>query len=299
MRKDDSLWKGVLEDIFDDFLRFMHPNADEIFDFGQPIEFLDKELEQLFPPEEDEFSTKVVDKLAKVYTRDGSEEWVLIHCEVQGEYESDFPHRMYTYFCRIFDKYGKRISAYAILTEKIKKTRAGSYVTELLGTRLEFHYNIYKISQQSESELLQSNNPFAMVVLTVRSVLEKKRLSDDALMEIKLKLARQFLNMSLPKKKIRLIISFLKNYIRFKNPEKNITFEKKYEQITGRKKTMGLEEMLLNRARTDGEKRGIERRNREVTISMIQKNFADEVIADIAGVSLEYVKEVRNRHARK
>jgi len=46
--------------------------------------------------------------------------------------------------------------------------RAESYVSEFLGTKLEYHYNVYKVSQQSEAELLQSNNPFAMVVLTVR-----------------------------------------------------------------------------------------------------------------------------------
>ena len=37
MQKNDNLWKGILEDIFDDFLRFMHPNADEIFDFERGI----------------------------------------------------------------------------------------------------------------------------------------------------------------------------------------------------------------------------------------------------------------------
>ncbi|MDR1729699.1 MAG: hypothetical protein LBR52_03460, partial [Prevotellaceae bacterium] len=79
MQRNDYLWKGILEDIFDDFLRFMHPDADEIFDFGRGIQFLDKELEQLFPPVEDEFSVKIVDKLAKVYTREGIEEWILIH----------------------------------------------------------------------------------------------------------------------------------------------------------------------------------------------------------------------------
>ena len=36
---NDYLWKGVLEDVFDDFLRFMHPDADKIFDFerGQTV----------------------------------------------------------------------------------------------------------------------------------------------------------------------------------------------------------------------------------------------------------------------
>ncbi|MDM8173183.1 hypothetical protein QT327_02250 [Olivibacter sp. 47] len=90
-KKDDLLWKGILEEIFDDFLRFMHPEADEIYDLKKGIAFLDKELEQLFPPEEDEFSPKVVDKLARVNTREGKEEWVLIHVEVQGRYQKDFP----------------------------------------------------------------------------------------------------------------------------------------------------------------------------------------------------------------
>lgn len=76
-KKDDLLWKGILEDLFDDFLRFMHPDADSIFDFSRGIEFLDKELDQLFPPEENEYSLKLVDKLAKVYKKDGEEEWVL------------------------------------------------------------------------------------------------------------------------------------------------------------------------------------------------------------------------------
>ena len=310
MQKNDYLWKGVLEDIFDDFLRFMHPEADLIFDFKRGITFLDKELEQLFPSEvEDEFSVKIVDKLAKLYTCEGNEEWVLVHCEVQGEYNSDFPHRMFTYFYRILDKYGKRISAYAILTEKTQKARVESYVNEYLGTKLEYHYNVYKISQQSESDLLQSNNPFAMVVLTVRSILKNKRLDDASLMEIKLALARRFLTMSLPKEKIRLIMNFLKSYIHFENTENNITFDREIQQITGNTKTMGLEELILTTERKRAEKRGMEqgmecgikqgvehgmeRNKREVVLRMIQKDFADEMIADIAGVSLEYVREVR------
>jgi hypothetical protein len=42
---------------------------------------LDKELEQVFPPEKDQFSPKVVDKLVKLRTYTGEEEWVLLHIE--------------------------------------------------------------------------------------------------------------------------------------------------------------------------------------------------------------------------
>jgi hypothetical protein len=51
MQRNDILWKAALEDLFHDFLRFFYPEADDLFDLGKGFEYLDKELEQLFPPE--------------------------------------------------------------------------------------------------------------------------------------------------------------------------------------------------------------------------------------------------------
>jgi len=34
-QKDDYLWKGILEDVFDDFLRFLHSDADRVFDLSR------------------------------------------------------------------------------------------------------------------------------------------------------------------------------------------------------------------------------------------------------------------------
>ncbi|GHV31646.1 hypothetical protein FACS1894177_06640 [Bacteroidia bacterium] len=298
-QKNDYLWKGILEDVFDDFLRFMHPNADEIFDFSKGIVFLDKELEQLFPPEtEDEYAIKIVDKLAKVYTREGEEEWVLIHCEVQAKYSVDFPRRMFTYFYRILDKYNKRISAYAILTENNTKSRPDRFEMEFLDTKQVYHYKVYKIAQQGEEELLRSNNPFAMVALTARSVFVEKNLGntqerDAALMEVKLKLSRKFLSMALPKEKIRMIMNFLRNYLHFENPENSITFETNLEHITGRKQTMGIEELILTTERKHAEKRGENRTQRKMIFNMIRKSLDDSLIADVAEVPLDYVRKVR------
>jgi len=71
MKRDDSLWKAILEDVFDDFLRFFFPNANELFDFSRPFEFLDKELEQILLVESEDFSSRYVDKLVKVFTKGG------------------------------------------------------------------------------------------------------------------------------------------------------------------------------------------------------------------------------------
>lgn len=177
-KKDDLLWKGILEEIFDDFLRFMHPNSDEVYDLKKGIEFLDKELEQLFPPEGDEFAPKVVDKLAKVNTREGDEEWILIHVEVQGRYQKDFPKRMFTCYCRIFDKYNRHISAYAIFTDGSKMKRPDVYKTSYLGTSISYRFNTYQLALQNEDELLKSNNPFAVAILVGKAALAVNKEKD-------------------------------------------------------------------------------------------------------------------------
>ncbi|WP_285059476.1 hypothetical protein [Pedobacter ginsengisoli] len=148
-RKDDILWKGVLEDVFEDFLRFLSPEAESQLDLGRGFEFLDKELEQVFPPENDEYSPKVIDKLVKVFTRSGQEEWVLVHVEVQGQYQRDFARRMFTYFYRILDKYQRPITAYAIFTEGSLKERADTFESAFMGTSIRYTFNTYKITSQA------------------------------------------------------------------------------------------------------------------------------------------------------
>ena len=84
MKRDDNLWKAILEDVFDDFLTFFYPDSGQLFDLDKGFEYLNKELEQLFPPEEDIYALRFVDKFVKVYTRQGTEQWILVHVEVQG-----------------------------------------------------------------------------------------------------------------------------------------------------------------------------------------------------------------------
>ena len=64
------------------------------------FEFLDKELAELDPQPDEEKDSRFADKLVKVYHRDGVEEWVLLHVEVQGDTKDRdaFAERMFTYF---------------------------------------------------------------------------------------------------------------------------------------------------------------------------------------------------------
>jgi len=290
MKRDDTLWKSILEEIFDDFLFFFFPDADKLFDLTKGFEYLDKELEQLFPPEQNEYATRYVDKLVKVFTLTGSEQWILIHIEVQGYNDKHFAQRMFTYFYRIFDKYNKPITAFAIFTEENKQFKPNVFKQEFLGTRLRYEFNIYKVIDQSEEELSKSNNPFAQVILTVLAAIKSKGLEEEEVFNIKLELTRRLLSKNIPKNKIRAIMNFLRYYSHFENPEMNLKFDKEIDEITQNKKTMGIEEFLLDRA----EKKGIEKGRIEVVKSLLKNtDFDDDRIASLIGISLESVKEIK------
>src|ERR1700710_2130533 len=84
-RKSDILWKVVMEEVFDDLLRFIFLDADQVYDMERGFEFLEKELAEMYPEPDKEKDSRFADKLVKVYHRDGEEEWVLLHIEIQGD----------------------------------------------------------------------------------------------------------------------------------------------------------------------------------------------------------------------
>ncbi|WP_276088235.1 hypothetical protein [Pedobacter sp. JY14-1] len=293
IRRNDLLYKGILEDLFDDFLRFMIPNADERIDMQRGFEFLNKELEQLFPPEENIYQPRIIDQLVKIYTRDGKEEWILLHLEIQDRYSSDFSERMFRYFIRIYDKYQRPISAYAILTEASSIVRSNIFSLSCLGTKVDYTFNMFKMATQDEAQLENSENPFAKVVLIAKAALQGKALQEHArdtfLLEVKTKLARHLLSQSMHKNKIRILINFLKYHIRFTDNRNNTIFEQRLDEITERSTTMGIEEQIIDLATKEGVKQGKLQTARE----MKADGQSDELIAKYTKLSIEEIKNLK------
>jgi len=71
----DTLWKGIIEDLIDDMLRFFFPENAALIDFERGFEFLDKELEQLHPTSDAQL--RRADKLIKAWHKSGEEHWFL------------------------------------------------------------------------------------------------------------------------------------------------------------------------------------------------------------------------------
>jgi predicted transposase/invertase (TIGR01784 family) len=289
MKRYDILWKGILENVCDDFLRFFFKDADSIFDMKREFQFLDKELEQLFPAPDQE-DPKFVDKLVKVFTKSGKEEWILVHIEVQGYSDPDFARRMFTYFYRILDKYNKPVTAIAIFTDSSKTFRPHLYKYEYLGTTATFQFNTFKIMDQDEAGLLHDANPFAVVILTVLLALKTKKLDDDSLYRLKYSMAKNLLKKSFSKKKINDLMVFLQRYVRFANSEFNIKFEREIEELTQNQKTMGIVEQVLDMAKREGMEQG----KAEVVRNLLAAGrFTTLEIANFASVSETFVLEIK------
>jgi len=296
MKQDDSLWKSLLEDIFDDFLPFFFKGQAADFDLGRGFEFLDKELEQIFPAETSETAhPRFVDKLVKVFTKSGQEEWILVHVEVQGYNDPDFSKRMFTYFYRILDKYNKPVTSIAIFTDPNKSFKPDEYRYSFMGVEAIFRYNVYKVIEQDKDELMRSTNPFAIIILTVLAALQKGRLAEEEILKLKLEIARALFKHAVPKSKIRVLLNFLRYYIPLEKPENVAKFEEEISIITNKNTTtMGLEEFLLQRARKEVREEVTEEKNTAFVKSLLaNSNFDDEKIAAVADVTVAFVQKVK------
>jgi predicted transposase/invertase (TIGR01784 family) len=296
MKRNDILWKSALEDLFDDFLRFFYPDADQLFDIERGFEYLDKELDQLFPPDEDIYALKYVNKLVKVFMRNGQEEWILIHIEVQGYTDRDFAKRMFQYYYRILDKYDKPITAFAIFADANKSFHPKHYKRGFLGTEVYYSYNTYKIIDQDDEQLEASNNPFAMAVLTAKLALSGKKMKDEQLFDLAFGLAKRLLSKQIPKLKIRKVMSFLRHYLHFENNEMIVKFEQEISILTERSITMGIEEFLLDQAEKKGIQKGIEKgiekNTKETALKMKNSSIDLNLIANITGLSIDEIEKL-------
>jgi hypothetical protein len=168
----DSPWKEVVEDLFEAFLSFFFPHIHNAIDFSKGYQFLEKELQKIVKTSKT--GRRYADKLVKVYLKNGSERWLLIHIEIQGYKEKKFPERMYIYNYRIFDKFRKTVISLALLTDDDLRFRPTEYRRSNLGCEVIFRYPLVKVIDYRDrvSELEASSHPFAIIVLAYLKTLE-------------------------------------------------------------------------------------------------------------------------------
>ena len=92
MSGEDSVWKEILDACLEEFMEFFFPHIHEDIDWSRGYECLDQELEPIL--RDGPFRERRVDTLVRVFLRNGSETWLLIHIEVHGYYMADLEERV-------------------------------------------------------------------------------------------------------------------------------------------------------------------------------------------------------------
>ena len=94
----------------------------------------------------------------RVFLKGGGERWVLVHVEVQGYWDKEFPQRMFTCFYRIWDKFGQYLVSLAVFSDAQRGYKPDRFVWEFYGCSLEYRYRAYKVLEYDDAELESSEN---------------------------------------------------------------------------------------------------------------------------------------------
>ncbi|MBF0435540.1 MAG: DUF4351 domain-containing protein [Magnetococcales bacterium] len=177
----DVPWKDILEGYFPEFLAFFLPVAHEGIDWERGFEFLDKELSRI--TRDSQIGDRRMDKLVKVWRRDGVELWVLIHIEIQGNRQANFTERMYVYQYRAYDLYQVPVVGLAILADEEEGWRPTEFRYDLWGTKQSYQFTSVKLLDYPETDLEKSTNPFAIVTLAHLQAKKTKHRAGDRYQE--------------------------------------------------------------------------------------------------------------------
>jgi hypothetical protein len=180
----------------------------EQIDWTRNYEFLEQELQKIV--RDAVTKNRRVDKLVKVWRKNGKEALLYIHIEIQSQYDSDFPERMFIYHYRLYDRYGSRVTSLAVLGDNQEYWRPRSYHYETMGAELSFCFPMVKLLDYQEKwdELEKSRNPFSMVVRAHLKALETQK-SPQQRLDWKMTLHKALYEESYSEKEIIGLIVFL------------------------------------------------------------------------------------------
>ncbi|MDM3846092.1 hypothetical protein BMF77_pc00051 (plasmid) [Dolichospermum sp. UHCC 0315A] len=159
----DQTWKEAIGQYFESFLQFFYPKIYEQIDWSKTPISLDKELEQITASSQTK--KRYADKLFQVWLLNNEVIWILIHIEVQSQYDKEFPQRMFIYNYRSFDLFNKPVISLAILGDEDAKWRPNSYEYGIGDSEVSMKFSMVKLLDYQWEELAASNNLFAIIVM--------------------------------------------------------------------------------------------------------------------------------------
>ena len=171
----DNSWKEVLERFYEYFMAFFFPDVHQEIDWNKGYQFLDQELSQFL--EDAKLTHRLVDKLVKVWLKTGNEIWVLIHIEVQTQWEKEFSMRMFLYNTLIFHRFKKPVATLVILGDNSPRWKPDNFGYTICRNKMSFQFSSVKLLDYRSrwAELEASTNPFAIITMAQLKAIETRK----------------------------------------------------------------------------------------------------------------------------
>lgn len=173
----DARWKELIHVFTEEFIAFFLPSLYPLVNFSKPPEFLEQELAKLAAGTE-RSGKKITDKLIKLYLKNGEEQFVLVHIEVEGDAPSAYSKEIFKYYYRALDQHEVDIATIVVYVGDKVPRQHNVYTRHFHGTELTFKFNSYLVKQQNEADLMASDNIFAFAILANLYVLQSKNQYD-------------------------------------------------------------------------------------------------------------------------
>ena len=281
MQKDEK-WKNLISKYLKDFLSFFMPKLYHEVDFEKGYEFLDGELNKI--KIKSKSKNRRSDRLVKVYLKDGTEQYLLVHIEIQGYYEEDFSKRMFKYFYRISDLHNTyNITAISVYTEDKEDFKPDNFDNKVFGTRILYEYNTYKVLEQNQKTLKKSNNIFAFVVLAVLYSLKAKE-NQKIKLKFKIELTKILVEKNYSNEDIEELFEFINLFLSFNNEKYDNLFYAELEKMPKIK-----EKDVLN----SFEKFMLKKGKKEIALNMLKNNEPIEKITAYTNLNKKDVEELK------
>ncbi len=226
----DLLWKDLTTEFYLDFvLFFFGQKLYDSIDTEIPPDFLEQEFNETFLGNEP--NKKAADKIMRFRLKNGESKFIILHIEFQGKSEKDFKMRMFLYFVYIVVKYKTLdISSLVIYTGSTITKNPDRFKMDNHGTEFMLKFNTYIVKNQEEEQLLDSDNPFALAVLTSLYLIKAGRKSVKKL-EYKKKLVEIAVSKNYTKQKFYRLFNFVQYLITLPK-----VFELEFKKFTSQPK---------------------------------------------------------------
>lgn len=304
----DAMWKEFVMRFWREILRDFIPDFYAVADLTREAESLDKELHEILADETGQenrkSSKRYVDCLLKIYLKDGGEEWVLLHIEIQGRGGEAISLRMFRYLCLLFLKYKRHPVAMAILTAKrpAKEGDPGIYRADVFGTKTEYRYHTIRAYEYDDDELLYSDSPVKLFIYAVK-IAAKFRKSDNQKYEYMRKIVELLRGKGWDITQRRNFLIMLEAVMSFSNKEYRTRFKNQALSLLGwevgknmRPKTVTEEifEEFTDEEIASGVAWAVLRVRDEFARNLIRLGLlTDEQIASVTEQTPEYVAKLR------